>query len=166
MDPLKILKELRHIAPRSGYSAESRDLLLRELQSQVMVSKTPLKEGGIFIFLREMFFTRAAFAAELTAFAVLVALLGVYLNRASNEKLVVQANEVNASIQVKLNEIKYLLEKPAPRTIEETEAIVSLLNDATEALLEANEDLVSEELEKSLEKMKVAEEAFLKIRIK
>lgn len=158
MEFQKLLKELKNITPDPAYRARSRSVLLATLDAQ---PRQPLEKQGFFAVFWDILSTKPAMAAETIAFIALVTLGGLYLHRQSTDKLVVQANDVNSSIQVKLDEIKYLLNKNQPLfSPQKTKELNILLNDAKNFLKEAEGDLNTANLEDSLRKLKIAEETF------
>ncbi len=163
MDIERLLKELNTIRPDEAYAAESRKVLLQKLGGRSFPAHTTSDGAGFWSSFRAILVTRSALVAEATTLVALVAVLGIYVNRSSDEQLVAQANEVNSSIQVKLDEIKYLLDKPAPLGPEETKNVTAFLSEAETALKEATAEIQNDNLEDSLAKMKAAEEAFSKI---
>ncbi len=158
MELEKLLKELKRIEPDSAYSARSKSALLATLAIEPRPS---LEKKGFLSVFPAFFLTKPALAAQTVAVILVIVAGGWYLNRQSNESLVVEANEVNSSIQVKLNEIDYLLKNKQPAfSPEKTRELNLLLQQAEEALRIAHEDLNTANLVDSLDKLKNAEETF------
>ena len=151
---LENLKELRQIQPGSDYSARSRFLILAE----------PTTTGNLPVFKITQIFYRPAFAIGLISIFFLMALGGIYqIIKPSQNDLVVRANEINGSIQVKLNEIKYLIEHNDINA-ENILDIQTLLEKTTNELKEASTlSQKNKDLGKSLEKIKSAQEILLQI---
>lgn len=157
-DLLKILRELKKVKPDADYARRSRLLI-------VNVGKVgPLPKYGFFDVLKTISSNRMALVAEITVVLALFVLGGVYYVHQSNQSLVVQANELNATIQLKLDEItSYLKNQPGvnPSRIGEVNL---LLDKANADLNQANADLKDGKLEDSLKKMKSAQEFFSQIK--
>ncbi len=94
------LKALKSIEPRKDFSENSLNIIL-------MSKREPVEKIG---FLYVFSFKYAAIAV----FSFVLVISGVYGLNYSNEKnknnLMVKANEVNGDIQIKLDEIKYIIE--------------------------------------------------------
>jgi hypothetical protein len=151
-----ILKELKNINPGSDYSKKSRFLLLSQQKPQInSVVPGPAR-----------FINLLRFSAVLGILIALAISGGVYYNGKSNkDELIVRAGELNGSIQVKLNEIKYLLESNNRRLNNEEITVIQVMLDKTANKLKEAGDLNqnNEDLEKSLEKIKAAKDALLQI---
>jgi hypothetical protein len=151
-----ILKELKNINPDSDYSKKSRFLLLSQQKPQInSVVPGPARFMNLLRF--------SAVSGILIALAISG---GVYYNGKSNkDELIVRAGELNGSIQVKLNEIKYLLESNNRRLNNEEITVIQVMLDKTANELKEAGDLNqnNEDLEKSLEKIKAAKDALLQI---
>lgn len=149
---LKNLKELRQIQPDSDYANQSRFLILA----------SPRNSEQTF---HPTFSYKLTFTMGLISVFVLMALGGVYyINKPNQNNFVVRANELNGSIQVKLNEIKYLVESGQYIDAENIRNIQILLEKTTDELKEAS--ILSQndnDLEKSLEKIMSAKETLLQI---
>ncbi len=146
----KILRELKQIQPNADYSKRSRALIL-----------------GAKTFRHWQWIYSPKFAMVTAMAVVLILMISgsfYYIKIQSNqEDLVVRASELNSSIQIKLNEIKYFIENDqiSPGAIS---TIQTLLEEATNDLQEASKlSLKEEELEKSLQKLKLAQEILLQI---
>ncbi len=152
----KILKELKGVEPDYDYARRSRLLIVGE-------EKKLGPKVGFFGVLRSFSSNRMALAAEITALVIIFILAGVYYVNQSNQNLVVQANELNATIQLKLDEItSYLNGQTAVNPLRVSEVNL-LLQKATADLNEANVDLKDGKLEESLIKIKSAQEEFSQI---
>lgn len=149
---LENLKELRQIQPNSDYAERSRFLILANPQ-------TSAKQTHIYAAYR------SAFAIGLISVFILMALGGAYyINKPNQNDLVVRANELNGSIQVKLDEIKYFIESGQRLDAKNIRDIQILLEKTTNELKDAS--ILSQEnqnLEKSLEKIMSAKEILLQI---
>lgn len=166
---LKILKELKNIQPDPDYSRRSRFLLLNSEGPTAQIKDRRGGRGGLVSALNGLFFNagpvKLAFAVGVVIILVLIAGSVYRINNQLNQNnLVVKASEMNASIQVKLNEIKYLLENK-PTDSKNILTVQELLGKATQELREvAAFDLnKGEDLSKSLEKIKSAQEIFYQI---
>lgn len=158
---LKNLKELKKIQPNADYSRKSRLLLFSEARAK----EESVKLWGVFDILKNLYSIKLATAVGVLIFVFMLSGGIYYYNRQSNRsELVVQAGEMNASIKVKLDEIKYTLEHSYfidPTKIVE---IQSLLEKSTNDLKEASTLSADEKnIEESLLKIKSAQESLLKI---
>ena len=158
-DLTKILKDLKNIAPDAGYSARSRNLLLAEIN---MSKRTAPKRFSLADVLATAYSRKPIYVIATTAFALvlIVSSSAFYaVNEIDKHEFVVQAGEVNDSIQVKLDEIKYLL---GSKEIDYEKGVViqAMLLQATGELKQASEE---SDTDKSLEKIKIAQETLLKI---
>ncbi len=153
---LTILKELKNIGPDPDYSKKSRFLILsRQKPETNSVSPNPLR-----------FMNLLRFSAVLGVLIALVISGSLYYSGKSNkDELMVRAGELNGSIQVKLNEIKYLLENNNRHlNTKEIVAVQTMLDKTANELKEAGDlNKNNEDLKKSLEKIKAAQETLLQI---
>ena len=158
---LENLKNLRQIQPDSDYTARSRFLILAE-PSSTLAEPAATENSPEFKITR---IYRPAFAIGLISIFVLMVLGGIYqIIKPNQNDLVVRANEINSSIQVKLNEIKYLIENNNHLNAENILNIQALLEKTTNELKEASAlSQENKDLEKSLEKIKSAQEILLRI---
>jgi hypothetical protein len=159
-DLFKTLKELKQIQPDSAYSRQSRLLILNSKP----VSQPVSRAGWFSDVLSNLYPARLAFAAG--AIIVLLAVAGsVYYfnNRLNQNNLVVRASEMNASIQVKLNEIKYLLENKSVdfENILTTQALLEKAINELKAIPALNSE--NGDLSESLDKIKSVQEIFYQI---
>ena len=167
-DIFKILKELKRIQPDPDYSRQSRLLILGSKGLDTLVKSPNLKQGWVADILNGFYFTtrltRLAFVTGMTLVLILIAGSVYYINNQLNQNnLVVKASEMNASIQVKLNEIRYLLENK-PTDLKSILTVQDLLEKATKELKEVSTlDLEGKDLSESLEKIKSAQEIFYQI---
>lgn len=160
-DLFEILKELRGIQPAPDYSEKSRLLII--------ASKRPAKAAGFLFGFHFNALTSLASAVVL----ILIILSGAYgvnyFDKRNQGRLIVRAGEANANIQIRLDEIKYLLEeKPGSVNISNAAEIQKLLAEAEKELKEAlaaigSADENSGNLEEFLNNLKLAEENIAKI---
>lgn len=156
---IKILNELKNVAPDAGYSVRSRNLLLAEINAG---KRTAPKRFSLADILVAAYSRRPIYVIAATAFALILIVSGsafYTVNEMNRQNFVVKAGEVNNSIQVKLDEIKYLL---GSKEIDYNKgvAIQIMLLEATEELEQASEE---NDTNKSLEKIKLAQETLYKI---
>jgi membrane protein insertase Oxa1/YidC/SpoIIIJ len=166
-DLFKTLKELKQIQPDSDYSRQSRLLILNSKNEVDVLIKNPVSRSGWFSDILNNFYSvKLAFATGMALVLILIAGSVYYINNQLNQNnLVVKASEMNASIQVKLNEIKYLLENK-PASLSNAITIQTLLEKATKELKEVSTlDLEGRDMAESLEKIKSAQEIFYQIDI-
>lgn len=151
---LENLKELRQIQPDSNYTTRSRFLILAEPTATENLPGFKITQ-----------IYKPAFAIGLISIFVLMALGGIYqIIKPSQNDLVIRANEINSSIQVKLDEIKYLIENNNHLSAENILNIQALLEKTTNELKEASTlSQENKDLGKSLEKIKSAQEILLQI---
>jgi hypothetical protein len=157
-DLFKILKELKQIQPDSDYSRQSRLLILNSNRPEILVKSPELRRNR---FADVLAFNPARLALALGVFVIFIIGTVYYVNSQLNQNnLVVKAGEMNDSIQIKLNEIKYLLENK-PVTSENISTVQVMLGKAIDELKEASN--FDGDLDNSLEKIKSAQEIFSQI---
>lgn len=154
----KIFKELKNIRPDADYSKRSRSLILsyrKELEKET--NKLP----GFLSFARNFQSMRLTLVSEITGALVLAFIFGIFfINQSYNQNLVVQANEINNSIQVKLNEIQYLMQTQATSTNQRSDLNVSL-GKAADELKQAQTEAKGNNIGNSVEKIKSAEKVLI-----
>lgn len=151
MNIFEILKELKNIKPDQEYAKQSRYLIL---------SQTPQTKKITFA---EIFdwvsIHRLATAASLIGVFILLVVLSVSYLPGNKNSLVAEADEINAEIQIKLNDIGYQLQNPTEININEIPNIQKNLEEITELMREAQ--ILSEDkdkkIEEYLEKIKTAQ---------
>lgn len=153
----KIFKELKEIQPDADYSHRSKTLLLSEVET----NKRRVTLADIF---SSFYSNKLALGIASSVILLLIISGGIYYvqNQLNQNNLVVKASETNASIQVKLNEIQYLLQNPALIDTSQISAIKAMLNNSADDLKAALSSK-PEELDKSLQKLKAAEEMLYQI---
>ena len=158
-DLFKILKELKNIQPDPNYSKRSRFLILQSARRKedqdvdLRGQKAWLAE-----FLRILYPAKLAFVVSIVILILAISGGIYYINNQLNQKdLVVKASEMNASIQIKLNEIKYLLENQPQVDPAKISTIQGLLEKATNELKEVSV-LGDKNLDESLRKIKSSQE--------
>ncbi len=151
-DLFKILKELQQIKPDPNYSRQSR-LLIVGLREKLDITAKSL-------FLN--FFSVRFKMAIGTALTLILMISGTiyYINQLNQQKLVAKANEINSSIQIKLDEFKYILENKPQVDSTTISNVQTLLEKANNELKEAS---TLNNLEEALQKIKSAQEIFLQI---
>ncbi len=161
---IKILKEMRSIRPEADYSARSKNFILNSIKDVDAKPEIILK-SGLGDVLRSLSFYKPALAVG-TATLLIIMTAGVfYVNNSVNKNdLVVRASEVNASIQVRLNEIKYLLESKSDIDSASIATIQSMLEKAADNLKEVSaSSSANKSLAESLKKIKTTEEILCQI---
>ncbi|TRZ64344.1 MAG: hypothetical protein D4Q79_01735 [Spirochaetia bacterium] len=158
-DLVKILSELKSIAPDADYSAKLRNLLLAEINTDKRTAPERFSLADVLV---AVYSRRPIYVIAATAFALIliVSSSAFYtVNEINKHDFVVKAGEVNNSIQVKLDEIKYLL---GSKEIDYNKSVIiqTMLLGATEDLKKASEE---KDTNKSLEKIKSAQETLYKI---
>lgn len=163
-DLFKVLKELKNIQPDLDYSKRSRLLILAQTRNYAE-ENVELRGQKIWLanILRVFYPTKLALAVGIIILVLVISGGVYYINNQLNQNdLVVKASEINASIQIKLNEIRYLLENnPQPNT-ESMLAIHVLLEKAANELKEVSA-LGDKDLNESLRKIKSSQEALEQI---
>ncbi|MCX6702315.1 MAG: hypothetical protein NTW60_00360 [Candidatus Wolfebacteria bacterium] len=154
----KILKEFKDIKPDADYSRRSRSLILsyrKELEAD------KINSFGFFSFVRNFQSMRLTLASEMTGTLILAAIFGIFfINQNNNQNLVVQANEINNSIQIKLNEIQYLMQTQVTSTSQKSDLNISL-GKAAEELKQAQTEVKDNNIGNSVEKIKSAEKVLI-----
>ena len=153
----KILKELKEIQPDADYSHKSKTLLL----SGIGANKKRLSLADVF---SSFYSNKLALGIASSVILLLIISGGIYYvkNQLNQNDLVVKASETNASIQVKLNEIQYLLQSHASIDANQILAIQAMLQNSADDLKAALSSK-PEELDKSVQKLKAAEEMLYQI---
>ena len=154
---IKTLKELKDIKPDADYSKRSRAVIL---------SHEPIKPIGVFGVIKN-FQSTGIMIAEISSVLVVVLLLGglwFYNVNENKAAMVVKADELNASINVKLNEIRYLLLLTrTPLQKDQTNGFIDSLKKAEDELNTANAGLTDNKVDQSIEKIKSVEKSLLDI---
>jgi len=154
----KILKELKRIQPDVDYTKRSRAIILATGRAVDRESSRAMNRW-------QWIFSPTFVLATATAAAIILVLAAsswLYL-QSNQEDLVVRASELNSSIQIKLNEIKYSLENDRA-DLETISAIQNLLGEATGELENASKiGFNKENLEESLQKLKSAQQILIQI---
>jgi len=151
-DLFKILKELKNIQPDDNYTKQSKMLILSSPQLQTTNHKLQT-------FFEWFNFKHSAMLAASIAIFVFIILWTVSYLPGNKNSLVAEANEINASIQVKLDEIGYHLDSQKIDFSMATN-IQNLLKITTDELIQVQEELENnpEKLKESVEKIKKAEQ--------
>jgi len=153
-DLFKILKELKEIRPNTDYSKRSRKMLLLEIEPE---KGYRFKFGDILTNI----YSHKFILSTVSAIVLLLIISGgvFYIKNQTNESdLVAKASEANASIQVKLNQIQYLIKNPDNNfdaaKIVAIQALLQRAADDLRAAVSSN----SQDLNQSLEKIKAVQE--------
>lgn len=166
-DLFTILEEMRQIQPSANYSKQSRFLILA-LDKTAAAGIAPFQNRlRLMDILTNFKYIRIALT--ILIFTVLISSGAIeiiyHINQSDQNDLMVKAGELNGSIQVKLNEIKYFIESGNSQINAENIVDIQILLDKTTA--ELKDALTStqnnEDLKKSLEKIKAAQETLLQI---
>lgn len=156
---IKILKGLKNIEPDASYKAKSRYLILSSKES-------PKKEGVFSVFshiLADFQSMRFSLAAEVSSALLLVLFLSsyyIYTAQTHTEKLVVQANDINSSIQVQLDEIQYILNTKSTADTVDKAQLHKSISKAEEKLNAAKVNLQNNNLESAVDNIKSAQNIF------
>ena len=158
MNIFEILKELKNIKPNQEYAKQSRYLIL----SQTPQTDKKITVAEIFDWI---FIHRLATAASLISVFILLVILSISYLPGNKNSLVAEADEINASIQIKLNDIGYQLQNPTEINIEEIPNVQKKLEEITKLMEEAqtlNENK-DKKIEEYLKKIKAAQTLFTEI---
>lgn len=160
-DLYTILKGLKNIRPDNNYSKQSLQLILSSPQISANNNNGRLTIADILNWFDIKHLTMSAGAIAAFIFVILWAVSYLPGNKNS---LIVKANEINASIQVKLDEIEYHLNS---QIIDSSTAdnIQNLLKKTTDELIKAQNELSlnPERLKEIIEKIKKAEQDMIEI---
>lgn len=155
-DLYTILKELKNIRPDSGYSKQSLQLILSSPQISADNNNGRLTIADVLNWLNFKHLTMSAGAIAAFIFVILWAVSYLPGNKNS---LIAEADEINASIQVKLDEVEYhlnnqIIDSPTADNIQ------NLLKETIDELIKAQNGLSSnpEKLKEIIEKIKKAEQ--------
>ena len=141
------LKTLRAIAPSEEYANKSRYLILHAPQEKTQYDFAFLMKAGAAV-----------------TFAFVIMLGGLFVGRAAHERVMVaQANEANAKIQIRLNDIKYLLRDSAGVPGEKVVRSAELLGQAADKLQDASAYLSSGNVSESLKNINAAQKLLVEI---
>jgi len=149
----KILKDLKEIQPEADFSHKSKVLLMSQIGT---ANEKP-----------NFFYNKLFLAVSSAVVLVLIFFGGVfYISRQSNQSdLVAKASEANASIQVKLNEIQYLIKNSEHQLdsgqIVAMSALLQRAADDLKAAVSSN----AQDLGQSLEKIKMVQEMLYQLDI-
>src|SRR3972149_4176765 len=158
MNIFEILKELKNIKPDQEYAKQSRYLIL----SQTPQTNKKITVAEIFDWIS---IHRLATAASLIGVFILLVVLSVSYLPGNKNSLVAEADEINASIQIKLNDLGYQLQNPAEININGIPNVQKNLEEITELMKEAQ--ILSEnkdkKIEEYLEKIKAAQTLLIQL---
>lgn len=151
-----ILKEMKRIQPNAEYSKYSRDLIL--LSPKIHQPKLSYIGALNWIKLHRISTTAVSFGILMVSAFIIVSYLP-----GNKNGLVAEANEINSSIQIQLDEIKYQLNNQliSTSTAENTQ---NKLNEATKNLLTAFEiSSDSKKIEEAIKNIKEAQDIIAKL---
>ncbi|OGM91034.1 hypothetical protein A2999_02420 [Candidatus Wolfebacteria bacterium RIFCSPLOWO2_01_FULL_38_11] len=162
---LKNLKELNKIQPDQKYAERSRNLILSS-RVDLASKKTEEQEyaGNKYRNILTGFWHVPKFITATATIAVIILIVfSIFSYLPGNEtQFIAEANEVNASIQIKLDEVEYYLNNKTIITSSTIENLNSLLGEAAKELSDAKElSNDPEKIGESLEKIKAAQETLL-----
>lgn len=161
----EILNKLKNIAPDRKYTERSRFLILSSNREYAVQIQKSSRYAVISNWLKMP--RLAMTTGTIAAFIIIAALTVAFIPR-SQSNLVAEANEINASIQVKLNEIKYYLENQPTATTDPAivQGFQNLLQESLADLKDASQlSKDSDALEEAVGKIKEAESAFLEMKL-
>lgn len=157
MDPLlnKHFKNLKDISPCPNFSAQSKAAILAEV-------KIARKEN---VSMPISFAKRQIFAAVSCGLGVIALLfVGVTSLKTTFDKssAIAKANEINNSIQVKLNEIRYIVDSGKIDLNSLNKAVITL-QEVKQDLESASDMLKKDEVDNLVQKIESAQESVKKI---
>lgn len=160
-DLINNLKELRNIEPDTAYSNRSRFLIL-SFKKDFLREEKKLSFYGWFF--GNFYLSRLA-----PSFGIIITIIAIgyvafsYLPT-QQKRLVAEANEMNAEIQIKLNGIQYYLDNNNKISQSDTIKVIDLLQKSAEELSEAkNISSDKEDIESAIVKIKNAQETLQEI---
>jgi len=158
-DLITTLKDLKNIQPDADYSRQSKMLILSSPQNTLYPKPHTLKPILNWFDLKHSLMTATALAT--LAATVFLAISYLPGNKYS---LVAEANEINASIQVKLNEVQYYLDNQEINASIAND-VQNLLKTTADDLIKAQEELKfdPDKIKEAVDKIKEAESAIAKI---
>lgn len=161
MNIFEILKELKNIKPDQEYTERSRYLILSQtpqLGADLTQSYAyPNKKISFPEIFNWISIHRLATAASLISIFILLVILSISYLPGNKNGLVAEADEINAEIQIKLNDIGYQLQNPTEINIDEIPNIQKSLEKITELMKEAQILNENKNTEEYLEKIKAAQ---------
>ncbi len=164
-DLLTILKELKNIQPNAEYAKRSKMLVLTSSQNNNSIEKTLYpKPYTLNPILNWFNLKHSIMVSGAVATLIFIILWTASYLPGNKNGLVAEANEINASIQIKLNEVGYHLNN---QVIDSSTAadIQNLLKETVGELTKAQEELNSDQnkLKEVVEKIKEAEKNIAEI---
>lgn len=159
------LKELRNIEPDKAYSSHSRFSIL-SLNKNILKDFSGEEKKLSFYgwFFGNFYLSRLA-----PSFGIIITIIAIgyvafsYLPT-QQKRLVAEANEINAEVQIKLNDIQYYLDNNSTISQSDTIKIIDLLQKSAEELSEAkNISSDKENIESAITKIKNAQETLQEI---
>lgn len=151
----KILKELRNIKPDAQYSENSKYLILSSKQS-----RNPEFKKGFFESIYSIKLPKTIAASGLVAiFALIIIVTVSYISKPNQNGFIAEADEVNSSIQIKLDDIKYYIDDKQNFATSTASQVLTILNNAKTELEQAR-DISSTDTEEALNKIKNAQRIF------
>ena len=159
-DLINNLKELRAIEPDAEYSNRSRFLIL-SLKKDFLKKEKITFYGRLF---NNFYLTRLAPSFGIIVTIIAVGYMAFYHLPTQQRRLVAEANEMNAEIQIKLNDIQYYLDNNSEINLSDIATIINLLQKSAEELDEAkNISSDKENIESAIIKIKNAQETLQEI---
>ncbi len=159
IDSIKQLKTLRSVSPDPDYSAHSRNLILSERPTLARKQK---EHSSMFMIAKRQ--TTAIILSS--ALVVLTGFFGIsYLKEIFTESSsVAKANEINSSIQIKLDEIKYFIETSAPMGKHAADRTNTMLSEAKKELEAATDSLKKDDVKDFMVKIRASQEIIAKMK--
>ena len=159
-DLINNLKELQSIAPDVEYSSHSRFLIMSSKKDLLKAEK--LSPYGWFF--GNFYLSRLAPSFGIIITIAAISYVAFSYLPTQQKRLVAEANEVNAEIQINLDDIQYYFDNNREISPSDTIAIIDLLQKSADELNDAkNISSNKENIEETLMKIKNAQETLIKI---
>ena len=167
---LSSLKSLKTVQPGQDYSNRSRHLILSLKNDESFVPNFNNDKKSVYAdyanILDWLSFHKVAATVGVVGAFVLIILLTISYLPGRGNGLVAEADEINSSIQIKLDEIEYYLNNQQTIAPSTADQLQTLLFESAKNLEEAKALSASsnpDDLSKALEKIKTAQETLLQI---
>ena len=159
-DLINNLKKLQSITPDAEYSSRSR-LLILSLKKEFSRAEKLSPYGWFF---GNFYLSRLAPSFGIIITIAAISYVAFSYLPTQQKRLVAEANEVNAEIQINLDDIQYYFNNNREISQSDTTAIIDLLQKSVDELNDAkNISSDKENIEETLIKIKNAQETLIKI---
>lgn len=160
-DIINNLKKLQVIVPDAEYASRARFAIL-SLQKGSVQHDQKLPSYGWF--LGNFYLSRLAPSLGIIVTVIAIGYVAFYYLPTQQKRLVAEANEINAEIKIKLNNIQYYLDNNREISQDDAIAVINLLQQSAEELNKAKDaSSAQENIEETLKQIKNAQETLTKI---